>query len=355
MLGLAAPAWSCYALASGTVNCTTGAVQWTITNGPQGGPMTTQWALAEGDAVYTVTGYANPLGNSATTTALTTVPPDASNLLTLRMGVFWPVDNFSSVVTATVDLGTICGRPTTSTSTTTTTTPTSASGPTSSTSTSTSTSSSTSTPTTYPCQCSTSTTDTSTTYVTTTTYDNHPVCYSVSAVSANGAAVVSWAVTRGPVTDYVVTPYLGTRALAPRVVSASHKSGVIRGLANGKTYRFTVAVRDPHGTGPLSSPTNAVTVGAPTAPIRVRAAAFAGKALVHWSAPASDSGSRIVAYVVTPYRNGVAQPARVFKNRATAEMIKGLRPGKVYTFRVVARNARGQGLVSVVSNAVRPV
>ena len=186
-----------------------------------------------------------------------------------------------------------------------------------------------------------------------------PICYSVSAVSGNGAAVVRWAVAGGagalPVTGYVVTPYVGTHALSARVVSASHKSEVIRGLANGRTYRFKVAARNPSGTGPLSSPTNAVTVGTPTAPTRVRAAAFAGKALVHWAAPANDSGSRIVGYVVIPYRNGVAQPAQVFKNRATAEMIKGLRPGKPYTFRVIARNARGKGLTSVSSNRVRPV
>jgi len=136
------------------------------------------------------------------------------------------------------------------------------------------------------------------------------------------------------------------------VVAAAKTSDVISGLANGKTYRFRVIAETQAGSGPPSKPTNAVTIGVPTAPTSVTAVVRSRKAELHWKAPGATNGSRITAYVVTPYRNGVALPARVFSPDSTHATVTGLIPGRSYTFRVAARNHRGLGPQSSASNTV---
>jgi hypothetical protein len=79
----------------------------------------------------------------------------------------------------------------------------------------------------------------------------------------------------------------------------------------------------------------------------------ARKAELRWKAPSTTNGSRITAYVVTPYRNGVALPARVFSPDSTHATVTGLIPGRNYTFRVAARNHRGLGPQSSASNSVK--
>jgi hypothetical protein len=73
---------------------------------------------------------------------------------------------------------------------------------------------------------------------------------------------------------------------------------------------------------------------------------------VQWKAPPVSAGSALTAYVVTPYLNGIAQPARVLSPHATRAKIGGLIAGRTYTFRIAARNRRGEGAQSSPSNAV---
>jgi serine protease AprX len=84
----------------------------------------------------------------------------------------------------------------------------------------------------------------------------------VVAVAGNARATVSWAAPDSdggsPITNYVVTPYLGTSAQAPTTVGDSTEA-VIRGLENGSTYTFTVRARNAVGDGPESAASNAVT------------------------------------------------------------------------------------------------
>jgi titin len=127
---------------------------------------------------------------------------------------------------------------------------------------------------------------------------------------------------------------------------------VVSGLVDGLTYRFRIAVVTESAMGPLSALTNAVTIGVPAAPTAVSALGRAGKAELRWKAPATANGSRITAYVVTPYLNGVAQPARVLSPRATSASIAGLTTGGSYRFRVGAKNREGIGAQSGPSNAV---
>ena len=84
----------------------------------------------------------------------------------------------------------------------------------------------------------------------------------VLAVAGNERATLSWAAPDSdggsPITNYVVTPYVGTNAQPPTTVS-NVTEAVVRGLTNGTTYTFTVRARNAVGDGPESATSNAVT------------------------------------------------------------------------------------------------
>jgi large repetitive protein len=179
-----------------------------------------------------------------------------------------------------------------------------------------------------------------------------PVCGHVSAESGDGRATVSWtsppaatlsAIGGLRITGYVVTPYLHWTALPAQRFSATSTHRVVSGLVNGSTYRFKVAVVTASGTGPASAATAPITIGAPTVPKAVTAAAVNGHVILRWQAPATTNGAPITAYIVTPYRNGVAQRPHVFGGRATTGTVTGLTNGAIYKFQIAAKNARGIG------------
>jgi hypothetical protein len=87
----------------------------------------------------------------------------------------------------------------------------------------------------------------------------------------------------------------------------------------------------------------------PGAPHAVSAVPLNGGATVIWLAPASNGGSAITGYIVTPFLGTVAQAPRPFASAKTAESITGLTNGKAYSFKVVARNVVGEGPSSLMS------
>lgn len=90
----------------------------------------------------------------------------------------------------------------------------------------------------------------------------------------------------------------------------------------------------------------------PTAPTNVVASANPGSAKVRWDPPADDGGAAISGYVVTPYKAGVAQPARAFASTKLFQRITGLTNNAQYTFTVAASNANGIGLSSAAMTAI---
>jgi len=193
-----------------------------------------------------------------------------------------------------------------------------------------------------------------------------PLAASVTATGSAGQAIVSWTApdnNGSVVTSYVVTTYLGavqqstkthTLTCTPQPCRPA-RTWAVTGLTNGRLYTFTVVAVNARGAGLAGSTT--IRVGASTVPgvsIGVHAMAGVTGATLSWAAPANGSAT-ITAYVITPYKAGVAQPATVFDAKKTTRTLTGLTSGQSYTFTVAARSAAGTGPESTPSNAVTPV
>lgn len=154
----------------------------------------------------------------------------------------------------------------------------------------------------------------------------------------------------GPITSYTVTSSGGQQATVP----AAATTALVSGLAPGAMYSFTVTATNQFGTSLASAPSNSVTVlGAPAAPMAVRAVPGNAQAALTWVAPNSN-GSPITEYVVTPFVGGVQQPSLPTGGSSTSFIVPGLVNGIAYTFTVTAQNVYGVGPASSPSNAAVP-
>ncbi len=183
----------------------------------------------------------------------------------------------------------------------------------------------------------------------------------VIAAGGNTQVTVSWTAPTdnggSAITGYVVTPFIGAAAQAPVNVGVV-TSTVVTGLTNGTAYTFRVAAVNDIGTGPQSAPSNSATPQVPAtvpgAPTGVGATAGAGSAQVSWTAPASNGGSAVTSYVVTPFIGAAPQTPLTVGN-ITSATVFGLTNGTAYTFSVAAVNLVGRGADSAASPAVTPI
>ena len=105
----------------------------------------------------------------------------------------------------------------------------------------------------------------------------------------------------------------------------------------------------------VSVPLTFLRGAAPGAPTIIRNATPGnGSATISWTAPASNGGSSITGYTVTPYNVYWALPSTTFDSTATTQTIAGLTNGTTYQFKVAAINAVGTGPTSKVTNPVTP-
>jgi hypothetical protein len=180
----------------------------------------------------------------------------------------------------------------------------------------------------------------------------------VSAAPGNQQANVHWTkpLSNGgkPISGYTVTAYLAGVAKSVRNFGPTTTTAAMTGLTNTKRYAFRVVAKNTVGTGVPSAASNAVLVGAPNAPTAVVATAGTNQATLRWHAPSATNGAPITAYVITPYKNGVAQAAVTFNKTDTTETVKNLASGRPYRFTIAAKNSRGIGVPSAKSNAVAP-
>ncbi len=184
----------------------------------------------------------------------------------------------------------------------------------------------------------------------------------VTATAGQSAATVSWTApsSGGSPTSYEVTPYIGSTAQTPKVVTGTppNTSTTVTGLTAGTSYTFKVRAGNINGYGTASAASNAVTptnAGPPSAPTDVAAAPNGSSALVSWTAPSDDGGGALTSYTVTPYIGSVAQTAKTVSGSPpdTSTTVTGLTNGTAYTFKVTATNVAGS-TTSSASPAVTP-
>ncbi|MCU1354067.1 MAG: Alkaline phosphatase [Acidimicrobiales bacterium] len=179
----------------------------------------------------------------------------------------------------------------------------------------------------------------------------------VTATPGNGQATVHWAAPSpngSAITSYVVTPYLAGVAQPRRTYLSAANTQTVSGLTNAKTYTFKVAATNARGTGSTSAASPATIVGTPVAPTHVTAVAGTAKATLTWTAPVTNNGAAISAYIVTAFAAGVVKQVRRYASAATTEVMASLQTGTAYTFTVAAVNIRGTGPRSLASAAMTP-
>ncbi|MDQ1508213.1 MAG: large repetitive protein, partial [Actinomycetota bacterium] len=104
-------------------------------------------------------------------------------------------------------------------------------------------------------------------------------------------------------------------------------------------------------------PQTTLTATVPFHPIKPTATAGTGSATLRWSwqtRSGNPGGSPITGYVIRPFRNGVAQPARTFSatGSTTSRVVSNLTRGASYTFKIAAVNAVGTGYDTAATRAV---
>jgi subtilase family serine protease len=170
----------------------------------------------------------------------------------------------------------------------------------------------------------------------------------VAAATGDAKVMVSFSLPAdnggATITSYKVTS-------SPGNVTATGTASpiTVTGLTNGTTYTFTVTATNAAGTGPASSPSDAVIPCAvPGAPTNVTAIPGNNQAVVTFTAPATG-GSPIISYTV------ISTPGNVTATGTTTTIpVFGLANGTAYTFVVTARNTAGTGSASTPSSSVTP-
>jgi len=160
-----------------------------------------------------------------------------------------------------------------------------------------------------------------------------------------------------PITNYQITPYIGSTAQAPILTGSANTNFSVSGLTNGTAYTFSVAALNAAGTSPASSPSAAVTpqpAPPPGPPTGVTGSPGNASVALSWTAPNSTGGEPITNYRITPYVGGVAQTPVLTGSTSTSYTLTGLTNGSAYTFTVAASNASGFGADSSPSAPVTP-
>jgi hypothetical protein len=141
---------------------------------------------------------------------------------------------------------------------------------------------------------------------------------------------------------YLVTPDGG----APSTLVLGHgTTTVVRGLTEGSSYSFTVAAVTGSGVGPASDPVGPITIGAPATVSNLRVTRIAkGRVKVGFK-PGNDNGAAVKKFTATCGTKSAS-------GKVSPLVVRGLKPGKVYTCWVTATNSRGKS-AAVASGGVR--
>ena len=180
----------------------------------------------------------------------------------------------------------------------------------------------------------------------------------VAAVPGDGAAAVSWA---APTSDggRAVTTYTVQSSTDGTTWTSSAPTSklalTVGGLTNGKPVSFRVLATNERGSGAPSAIVTASTFGVPAAPGIGTTTAGDGAVVVRWGS-ADPNGAAVIAYVVEVSTGDPADASTwsigaTADESATSATVDGLTNGTATTFRVRAKNARGESGPSLVVTA----
>jgi len=176
----------------------------------------------------------------------------------------------------------------------------------------------------------------------------------VAAAAGSGSATISW--TAPTTNGSSITSYTVTSSPGGETCTTSTNSCTVTGLTSGTYYTFTVLATNGVGTGPASSPSNAVTPGGappaiamserPPGPPTLTGVTPSGSGgwgadtiSLTWKAPKTTGGSPITDYNV--YRTGWFDAA--IGPKARTYTLGGLPGGTRINVMIAAVNAMGVG------------
>lgn len=173
-------------------------------------------------------------------------------------------------------------------------------------------------------------------------------------VAKNANALVTWqgAANGGsPLQGYIVTATNAGLTQFTSTFSSSATSGVIYGLVDGTTYKFTVQAVNAVGVADRSAATSAEPVGPPSWPYLFTPGFVAGvkKVTLSWSAALAD-GYAVTGYKVTASPGGHSCSTL----GATSCTVSALNSGTLYSFSVVAKNKLGSSYAHAIAKVTAP-
>jgi hypothetical protein len=170
---------------------------------------------------------------------------------------------------------------------------------------------------------------------------------SVHMVQCAGASSCTSPVTVGVAGGSFTAGFTVVRFVGPTDCAASFGSCIVAAAnLDGGSGGFTEIAVAPIGFVAVATAPGAPTIGT--------AVGGDAQATVSWTAPASDGGSPVTGYVVTPYVGYSPQPSQTFISTATTQVVTGLTNFTQYRFRVQAINGVGTGGFSKVTNPIYP-
>ncbi|SHH10587.1 Fibronectin type III domain-containing protein [Jatrophihabitans endophyticus] len=126
-------------------------------------------------------------------------------------------------------------------------------------------------------------------------------------------------------------------------------TGTVTGLTNGTEYKISVRAVNAVGAGLPAKPVRVTPAAVADAPKDVHAMGDDGKAVVYFTAPASDGGSAITSYTATASPGGASVTCP-----GSPCTVPGLKNGTAYTFTVHATNKAGDSPESAASQPITP-
>jgi len=166
-----------------------------------------------------------------------------------------------------------------------------------------------------------------------------------SATAGLNSADITWAAPLldggSPITYYTITAYNGGTPMGSWTVAPAVTSFTAGGLTPGISYTFDITATNAVGTSLAASTFPVSPVGTPDPVTSLVANAGDATVTLSWTTPASDGGSPITGYTITPTGPGGPLAPIQLGAGATGTTVSGLVNGTTYSFTVVANNAYG--------------